>query len=807
MLDRGLALTQTRVEREFSASQLMGRVGEWLGNNDFLHRLAELGGAPEGLNHRVQLEAYAYKGVKEILSDELALDRNSDALRERWGEDALSALEVRGLHGAAGRTFVRLEAILSGRDATGLALEKAADPNQLVLTRKEEQYLRLAQEGRFDVLDPQFGDDPYFLPYRDLWYELSSETRQAIIDGQKLWTKVATYWGQVLNGQRPDGPQPVDWWGVRGAALEHVEQRAHQELAALEQGLQSGQASPDPIGELLQRLDVYRKALGADRFDRLLERVVSQETRDLLQFRDEFVKGKKTYWHMVIADGKEAADRWDAEHYQPLREYRDTMLKHPTFAPLAQAIQNEAVAIHNAYADLWRAKEGWWQAYLNGESTDKWAAQGQDARERLARLDPEAAALWGPERTWHLDGEYRAEAERRARERQQGWQPALLPPPPRVTDRSWVKTDAAYPIQSLIQAEAGRWNREWYEAILDQFDVVNQERYRPGRNQTTYCNIYVWDVTRAMGVEIAHWINTETGQIARADEIREAYKRGYPGSTGKYRELDANGMTRWLREQGQEYGWVRVTAEQAQAAANLGIPAIAALEKPGGIGHMAMVRPGEYHPTLGPTIAQAGSRNFTTGTAAEGFGQNNLHRVEYYIYQGPEMQPRGYSDQEIHQRYLAATSDRERFEILKPLFLEAERESGIPWEIHAAQWALESNWGKATPKDVETGKESYNMFGIKGTSKPGTNGVVMSWTWEEIDGRSVRVLAPFRAYNTVVDSIRDHTAVLNLPRYDAARQCNGDLACVAHALRAGGYATDSRYPQKLLDVIETFKRW
>jgi flagellum-specific peptidoglycan hydrolase FlgJ len=168
------------------------------------------------------------------------------------------------------------------------------------------------------------------------------------------------------------------------------------------------------------------------------------------------------------------------------------------------------------------------------------------------------------------------------------------------------------------------------------------------------------------------------------------------------------------------------------------------------------------------------------------------------------------SDEAVHRQFVEAKTNKERFLALKPEFLKAEQQTGIPWQVHAAQWALESAWGTATPSDVNTGKESFNFFGIKATGKTGTNGKVDSWTWEEIDGKEVKVLAPFRAYSNVVESIRDHTALLNTAYYAPVRQCGTDIACAVKMLgpKPGvGYATDSKYPSKLLDIIRVFESW
>lgn len=160
--------------------------------------------------------------------------------------------------------------------------------------------------------------------------------------------------------------------------------------------------------------------------------------------------------------------------------------------------------------------------------------------------------------------------------------------------------------------------------------------------------------------------------------------------------------------------------------------------------------------------------------------------------------------------FVEAKTNKERLQALKPEFLKAEQQTGIRWQVHAAQWAVESAWGTATPSDVNTGKESFNFFGVKATGKPSTNGKVESWTWEEIDSKEVKVLAAFRAYNNVVESIQDHTDLLNTAYYAPVRHCGSDVGCAVKMLGPNpgvGYATDSKYPDKLLEIISMLESW
>nr|PZN44109.1 MAG: hypothetical protein DIU70_02940 [Bacillota bacterium] len=148
-------------------------------------------------------------------------------------------------------------------------------------------------------------------------------------------------------------------------------------------------------------------------------------------------------------------------------------------------------------------------------------------------------------------------------------------------------------------------------------------------------------------------------------------------------------------------------------------------------------------------------------------------------------------------------SRQERFAMLEPFFRQSQQTMGIPWQVQAAQWALESGWGGKFPADVETGRQSYNLFGIKGQ---GPAGSVRAWTWEYVNGKKVQVLAEFRAYHSVTEAIEDHARLLNGERYAAARQCGSDLRCWVDRIHQAGYATDPEYANKLWSII-TSQGW
>ncbi len=158
-----------------------------------------------------------------------------------------------------------------------------------------------------------------------------------------------------------------------------------------------------------------------------------------------------------------------------------------------------------------------------------------------------------------------------------------------------------------------------YNEVLEDLDVENHARYRRTDN-ATWCNIYVWDATKAMGCEIPHYYNKHTGEpMTRAEAIK--------AGTGTYNEMSANRMTSWLGKYGADYGWVECDAATAVAMANQGYPTVAAATT---TGHVAMVAP-QKSGDKGVMISQAGASNFEHGSLESGFGSHSSG-VKYYYH-------------------------------------------------------------------------------------------------------------------------------------------------------------------------------
>jgi len=117
---------------------------------------------------------------------------------------------------------------------------------------------------------------------------------------------------------------------------------------------------------------------------------------------------------------------------------------------------------------------------------------------------------------------------------------------------------------------------------------------------------------------------------------------------------------------------------------------------------------------------------------------------------------------------------------------------GIPASITLAQGILESNSGKG-----RLSVEANNHFGIK----------CHDWTGARIYHDDDAAQECFRKYNDAKYSYRDHSLFLTTrKRYAKLFTLNkGDYKRWAKELKAAGYATDKKYPDKLISLIERYE--
>ncbi|MFT5715531.1 MAG: flagellum-specific peptidoglycan hydrolase FlgJ [Flavobacterium sp.] len=119
---------------------------------------------------------------------------------------------------------------------------------------------------------------------------------------------------------------------------------------------------------------------------------------------------------------------------------------------------------------------------------------------------------------------------------------------------------------------------------------------------------------------------------------------------------------------------------------------------------------------------------------------------------------------------------------------------GIPASIILAQGILESGAGRG-----DLANRANNHFGIK----------CHDWTGESVKHDDDASQECFRKYNDASESFKDHALFLTgRGRYSRLFSLpKGDYQSWAKGLRSAGYATDPRYPEKLISYIQRYDLW
>jgi flagellum-specific peptidoglycan hydrolase FlgJ len=138
-------------------------------------------------------------------------------------------------------------------------------------------------------------------------------------------------------------------------------------------------------------------------------------------------------------------------------------------------------------------------------------------------------------------------------------------------------------------------------------------------------------------------------------------------------------------------------------------------------------------------------------------------------------------------------------EVFPSVVTAAAVASNRKWHVSAsvalAQWALESNYGRAMPPG------SNNPFGIK--AKAGEPFVLAS-TKEFIKGSWVTEQTKFRRFASLTEAFDAHGQLLaTAASYARARLFSSDPNAFADAL-TGIYATDPHYGNKLKAIMKQY---
>ena len=133
----------------------------------------------------------------------------------------------------------------------------------------------------------------------------------------------------------------------------------------------------------------------------------------------------------------------------------------------------------------------------------------------------------------------------------------------------------------------------------------------------------------------------------------------------------------------------------------------------------------------------------------------------------------------------------EFFRLYADIAMEHQRRYGIPASVTLAQMALESGYGES-----ELARKGNNFFGIKvGSSWKGAR----SWHDDDVPGY-------FRNYNSVWESIDDHSHLLMTDRY---KRC-GQYGCTDYhnwlvEIKRAGYASAKDYVERCENIITRYK--
>ena len=148
------------------------------------------------------------------------------------------------------------------------------------------------------------------------------------------------------------------------------------------------------------------------------------------------------------------------------------------------------------------------------------------------------------------------------------------------------------------------------------------------------------------------------------------------------------------------------------------------------------------------------------------------------------------SDKEIKTPVI--TTPLEYISYFKTVAINEMHLYGIPASITLAQGILESGSGKG-----RLARKANNHFGIK----------CHSWNGDKIYHDDDEAQECFRKYKDPNTSYRDHSEFLaNRKRYSGLFKLKiTDYKGWAKGLRKAGYATDPKYPKKLISLIERYE--
>jgi len=149
-----------------------------------------------------------------------------------------------------------------------------------------------------------------------------------------------------------------------------------------------------------------------------------------------------------------------------------------------------------------------------------------------------------------------------------------------------------------------------------------------------------------------------------------------------------------------------------------------------------------------------------------------------------------------------SNSDADFLKEIKPGALKGWSKYGILPSISGAQAILESAWGKSS-----LAVESNNLFGVKASAD--WKGRKKAYKTKEQDskGNETTITAYFRVYDSWADSVEDHGQFFTSTEWRKKNYSKvpgvKDYAKQAQEIQNSGYATDIKYADKLIGIIES----
>jgi hypothetical protein len=170
--------------------------------------------------------------------------------------------------------------------------------------------------------------------------------------------------------------------------------------------------------------------------------------------------------------------------------------------------------------------------------------------------------------------------------------------PPELTSRDLWKA-LAPPVTSA----PGQRDPERYLQVIHQFAVGTNPRYEPEGPGKPRGHIFVWDISRAMGCEVPHFVGA--------------------------RELTVAQTVDWLRHEGPMRGWHKVADHDVLEVCKLGT-LIVALPRDIKVKQLAIVAPQEMPNDFKPRLTGACLKRGAGLTLLEAFG---LRQGDYFTHE------------------------------------------------------------------------------------------------------------------------------------------------------------------------------